>query len=153
MIEQPTQAEKDLISIQKNTESQLQTVGQKIANSNLNPSEIDSLVNEAEQTIQTGLNQLAGLNLPEKAQQAAANTMAYLQSARQLFSQIKAKLSDWEKLKQQGMQMGTQAKELLDQKLQEIQSSFVQFSSQMKQLAQNLSQTAQQFKALFKENK
>jgi Na+/phosphate symporter len=145
VINQATPEEKELVKIQEQTSQQVAEASQKVATGNYqSQQEVTDYIAKAEQGIQDGLDKINSLHLPERAKQAAEATKNYLLQAQQIFEQIKALLSDINKLKQQSAEFTASAKAEIEKQIQNLSASIQSFRNSLDQLLSKLNQTKNQ---------
>jgi hypothetical protein len=83
---QPTKDEQSLINIQGQASQQVAQINQKIQSGQYTLQQVQDMVTQAKQKIEAGLQQINGLQIPERSKALADKTKAYLQQATQTYN-------------------------------------------------------------------
>ena len=153
VINQPSAEEKELLAIQDTVGKQISDIGQKVSTGSATPYEINDYIAQAENTVSQAIQRISELNIPAKTKKFADDTIAYLQSAKKIFEQIKSLLSDLEKLQKEGQLLSEQAKAAIKEQMSSIQSNISGFTKQINRIAGQLQQARKQMMDLYEKAK
>ncbi|MCC7197617.1 hypothetical protein IT413_05505 [Candidatus Peregrinibacteria bacterium] len=141
VIQQPSAEEKELMTIQEKVVDQIASVNERINSGKYSQEEINALLTSAQQVVDESLANLESLNLPEKVRDVANQTKHYLESAKGLYAQMQKFISQFDEFKKQGMDMTTQAQEIITKQMESAQSGLNKFKKQLEQLSEDIMET------------